>query len=306
MGEFGSLRVTGEVAQRAMAVCSYFCLFPEPNRLVEVIEKTFNFRESMARELGGQISFIPPMALGFYLRHPDLIGADSFITAKGAGRMLRTRSKELCKDAMISTTVTQFHINLYGALLSYRGALEVYRILKHVGKTVPEIWRDYPLDENEIHQYWVEAEEGRVSIMAALKTAATTQLGFWNPARPLRCLALSSHILHTRGLERAERKIRDLGVRLVIPEFVCELLLASIHLEAEKSLDRWFKRVVVLSERLESALKYSAQLGDPNYLLCCYLILERFCELSNHGASSQEFARKREGLAFRIQELLSA
>lgn len=296
--EFHQTRVDGQAAQKAIAVLNFLSLHPERGKLAAVFDVMFN-GEQIRAAAPVSVHLVPPMDLTFYLTQPPFAGTTAIATAKAVGRILRDRGKRLCLEANSAGSIEQFHLSLHGALLAYRGALEIYQTFKDIGERVPAIWGKCGLVEEDVHAYWIEAEEARVGIMTAFSCSAVPRLRGWNPARPVRCFTEAVELGKTRPPDYAEAAIRDLSVRYFIPSFVTDLLVADARLAAGQVSEAWRRRVSSITARLEAGFDASVHLGEPNYLHFSYGILEIYCSQLGREAEAKHYRSLRLSLGER-------
>jgi hypothetical protein len=293
--EFCNYRIIGDEFQRASAVLAFFAIHPQPLILRNALGSWLS-PDALSRSFGGkEVLFVPPMDLSYYLSHPSAISQSSFLTARGAARLFRRLGSESVQRALNSLTILEFHTGLYAALAHYRGALETLQRLKELGKHAPTLWSDFSRYEVEHHRWWVECEEARVNISAALREAALPRQA-WNIAHATRMIHFAANLAEREGPREASKRILDICVRLVVPKFACDMLLAVVAGVSGAQLERHADRMALVVARLEGVLDKSAKVGEPPYLFYAYGIAGRLAEQLGRKSMAKDMARRQGGL----------
>ncbi len=304
--QFLMCHVEGVVYQSASAVLNFFAVHPYPEELVAAINSWFDV-QGFIRNLGKgeqKILFVPLLDLNFYLTHQPL-NIPSFLAARGTARMLRREGSQLVQAALDAESITEFHGRLFLALAYYRGAFEVLSRFKLLEKEVPTLWQSLRFDAGELHKWWVECEEARVTIAVALREAALPTTHY-NVARPAKIIGVVLHLCASRGKTDAEKAVKDLCVRLVIPKFLCELLLCVLADQGNHRLERWSNRSIVVVEKLEKSLGRSAPSGEPNYLYYSYGVAARLAERAGRVELATDLIRRQDSLRDHVRSILDA
>lgn len=304
--KFMNCRITGEEFQKASAVLAFFAIHPQPGLLRPAVRGLID-PAAMQQLAGGKpVVFVPPMDLNYYLSHPSAVSPVSFLAARGAARMLRRVGSESAQKCLDARCIVDFHSGMYTALGRYRGALEILQRLKDLGKHVPTLWSDLSFDEAELHRWWVECEEARVNIMAALHEAALPRHARWNVSRPSRMIFQATRLAESTGYDEASKAVLDLGVRMVAPRFVCDLLVAVVSSVTNTRLERSADRMLRVVADLEAALEQSVLAGDPSYLFYAYWLARRLAEQLDRTAMADDMAVRQGGLRDRVGRILGA
>lgn len=143
----------------------------------------------------------------------------------------------------------------------------------------------------------------RVTIGASLREAALPRHGLWNVARPAQMVGGTIQLVKDYGADKAAAIIRELCIRLVIPRFVCELLLGVIANQANADVAEWSSRLMLLVSDLESNLVSSVSFGDPNYLYYCYNTATHLAEKAGRTASAEDLFRRGTELHDRVAKI---
>ena len=299
--KFLFFRIPGDEFQKAKATLTLFALHPKRDVIRAAIRRLLDV-QSLAASLGGPIFFVPPLDINFYLSDPDEFHRGSFYAARGGARMLRRQGSQQVQLAIDSTTVAGFHAALYAALASYRGAFEILSKLKELEKHVPTLWEYLSFDATEIHRWWVECEEARVTITTSLRECAVHSN--WNVARPYRILATADWLSRTDGADSSSKFVLDLCVRLIIPRFVCDILLAVIANRTGTQVERRLKRITAVIAKLESELATSVKLGEPPYLFYAYAVCGSLAEKVGLVSVSDDMSKRQSELYDRVRTLV--
>ncbi|MGB3786469.1 MAG: hypothetical protein WA949_00565 [Phormidesmis sp.] len=293
--EFQQLKQAGDAARIDTATFAFFSVHPTPDLLymVGVDHGLIHATILTQKERESVVQQVPIRDIKFYLSNPKSAGVVSSIAAKGAGRFLRRSGSKVLRLAKSKFGIASFYEDLYSALLSYRSAQSIYEDLLVLGDTSPSLWQDLGLNREEVHRFWVETEEIRVAILVSLQYAAISSNRGPNPMIPSEFFKYWEHLLNRTGVDKTELAIRDLAVRLVCPEFLCDLTICWLALQTGDISNRQSRRLIRVLDQMEADLNENPFfLSEPNYITPGYTLLTELLHQLGRSEEADQFTFK--------------
>lgn len=297
---FRKLQLNGDVAKQEVATFTFFCEHPSPEKLFQVVNSSTAITSFLPITMAGStnIQRIPINQVEYYLTHPVTFGVDTFIAAIQAAKKLRQHGKSLTREAISCSGVVSFHEHLYTALLSYRAAQTIYEAFMKLNQTIPNLSQLSGLDGNELHRFWVETEEARVSILSSIVFAAVASHRGPNISAPTEFFSYWQMALDGLGKDKTRIGIQDMVIRWVCPEFLRDLAISWLALQSAEFSERLVRRLTSICETLEKDLLKNALQGEPNYLTICYSTLANFYRSNGNLQRLQQFEEKADARYF--------
>jgi hypothetical protein len=292
--EYALNRVAGDTVREILAALLYLRLSPDPARRIDLHRQATGFGALVVP--GTPSRWLPSPHLEGYLLSPGLTVSEALIPARQLAIFLTRSADEQRRAASGLPMMEQFHGQLFGALLGYRVAQEVFAVIERVLSPVPaDVIPPRLVNREELRARARHCEEMRVHIAGSLATAAgvrTSALDLWSRA------SLRDYLTWLAGvpLLSAERDITDLALRLYIPDVVRVWLkgwLWMFHPGSDRGRAReGARRVKDVLELLEQRSNERAVFGEPPLVWIGYGWLAADARKRGDRKQASEFAQK--------------